>query len=293
MSVNPPRPRLPPLNALRAFEAAARLGGISKAADELCVTPGAVAQHVKALEDWAGAKLFSRQSQGVVLNDLGQRCLADFQEAFDQLHTATQNLRIRAAPNSIRIAALPSLAQLWLSPRMPGLRAQFPDARISIAALEHPPNMAREGYDLSVFLEPIGVSKGAVLSHDFIGPVCAPALAAKLRMPADLGQTLWLKDSIWVDDWDQWLIHQGIELVAHPQNVSFSLYSLAVDEACNGAGVLMGHKALVERHLARDRLVAPFGMNVSSGKVITARLRTGEKRFLPGQIVEALAVVNP
>ncbi|MFT5005409.1 MAG: DNA-binding transcriptional LysR family regulator, partial [Paracoccaceae bacterium] len=82
MSINPPRQRLPPLNALRAFEAAARLGGISKAADELCVTPVAIAQHVKALEDWAGAKLFSRQAKGVVLNDLGQRCLSDFETAF-------------------------------------------------------------------------------------------------------------------------------------------------------------------------------------------------------------------
>ncbi|MFT5158634.1 MAG: DNA-binding transcriptional LysR family regulator [Paracoccaceae bacterium] len=289
MSINPPRQRLPPLNALRAFEAAARLGGISKAADELCVTPGAIAQHVKALEDWAGAKLFSRQAKGVVLNDLGQRCLSDFETAFDQIHIATQNLRIRAAPNSIRIAALPSLAQLWVSPRMPLLRAKFPDARISIAALEQPPNLDREGYDIAVFLEPTDAPSGQVMAMDMIGPVCTPSLAQQLKGPTDLSEVLWLKDSIWENDWAHWLLETKTEIRLQPQSVSFSLYALAVDEACNGAGVLMGHKSLVSQHLQSGRLVAPFGMHVRTDKVITASLRDNEKRFLPGQIVDALA----
>jgi LysR family glycine cleavage system transcriptional activator len=291
MSVKPPRLRLPPLNAMRAFEAAARLGGISRAADELCVTPGAVAQHIKALEDWAGAALFSRHARGVALNDLGQRCLADFETAFDLLHKATQNLRIRAAPNSIRIAALPSLAQLWLSPRMPGLRASFPNARISVAALEQPPNMEREGYDISVFLEPLAkgsVASSEVLAVDHILPVCAPALAAQMRHPADLADVLWLKDSIWEKDWALWLDKEAVQLANLPESVSFSLYSLAVEEARNGAGVLMGHRALVERHLANGSLVAPFGPAMPTGKVITARLRSGDQRDLPGQIVAAL-----
>ncbi len=295
MSVKPPRHRLPPLNAMRAFEAAARLGGISRAADELCVTPGAVAQHIKALEDWAGAALFSRHARGVTLSDLGQRCLGDFEAAFDQLHMATQNLRIRAAPNSIRIAALPSLAQLWLSPRMPGLRARFPDARISVAALEQPPNMEREGYDISVFLETNAdgsASPAEVLAADHILPVCAPALAAQLQHPADLADVLWLRDSIWEQDWALWLEKAAVELPNLPDSVSFSLYSLAVEEACNGAGVLMGHKALVERHLSDGSLVAPFADVVPTGKVITARLRSGDQRDLPAQILAALRLTR-
>jgi LysR family transcriptional regulator, glycine cleavage system transcriptional activator len=289
MSVNPPRHRMPPLNALRAFEAAARLGGISRAADELCVTPGAVAQQVKTLEDWVGAPLFARHAKGVALNDLGQRSLVDFEAAFDLLSDATQNLRIRAAPQMIRIAALPSLAQLWLSPRMPGLRARFPEARISISALEQPPNLAREGYDIAVFLEAEDDAKGEVLARDFIGPVCAPALAASIRTPKDLYDQLWLRDSRWQDDWPNWLAGVGFDGAILAQPVDFSLYALAVDEACNGAGLLMGHEILVARHVAAGDLVAPFGFTVATGKGLTARLRGGEKRFLPMQIVEALS----
>jgi LysR family transcriptional regulator, glycine cleavage system transcriptional activator len=292
MSINPPRHRLPPLNALRAFEAAARLGGIARAAEELCVTPGAVAQQVKTLEDWAGAPLFTRHAKGVALNDLGRRSLADFEAAFDLLSEATQNLRTRAAPQVIRIAALPSVAQLWLSPRMPRLRADFPEARISISALEQPPNLAREGYDIAVFLEAETRAKGEVLARDFIGPVCAPALAVSIRTPGDLYDQLWLRDSRWRDDWPDWLAGVGFDGAMLAQPVDFSLYALAVDEACNGAGLLMGHEMLVARHVAAATLVAPFGFAVGTGKVLTARLRGGEKRFLPMQIVAALGGKN-
>lgn len=98
MSIRPPRVKMPPLNALRAFEAAARLGVISRAADELCVNPGAVAQHIKSLEDWADKPLFHRHAKGVDLTELGQRCAEDFEIAFDHLSRATQNLRTRAPP---------------------------------------------------------------------------------------------------------------------------------------------------------------------------------------------------
>jgi DNA-binding transcriptional LysR family regulator len=290
MSINPPRHRLPPLNALRAFEAAARLGGIARAADELCVTPGAVAQQVKVLEEWANAPLFERHAKGVALNDLGRRSLADFEAAFDLLSEATQNLRTRAAPQMIRIAALPAVAQLWLSPRMPKLRARFPEARISISALEQPPNMAREGYDIAVFLEnEAAEAAGKVLARDFIGPVCAPALAKTITKSADLYDQLWLRDSRWRDDWQNWLAGAGLDGAMAGQPVDFSLYALAVDEACNGAGLLMGHEFLVARHVSTGDLNAPFGFKVATGNVLTARLRGVEKRFLPMQIVETLA----
>ncbi|EFO33384.1 HTH-type transcriptional regulator TrpI [Roseibium sp. TrichSKD4] len=126
MAVAPPRPKGPPLNALRAFEAAARLGSFSLAALELNVSPGAVAQHVKAIELWAGASLFERHAQGVRLNQIGERVLPDFEAAFDLLADASRKLRLAAAPSEIRIAALPSVAQLWLSPRLPKIRRVIP-----------------------------------------------------------------------------------------------------------------------------------------------------------------------
>ncbi len=98
MSVSPPRPKMPQLNSLRAFEAAARLNSISSAADELCVTPAAVAQQVKSLEAWAGDKLFKRHAKGVELTPLGARVLTDFSDAFDALALVVQKLRLNANP---------------------------------------------------------------------------------------------------------------------------------------------------------------------------------------------------
>lgn len=289
MSVKPPRQKLPPLNALRAFEAAARLGGISKAAEELCVTPGAVAQHIKTLEDWAGAPLFHRHARGVVLNELGYRSAADFAAAFDHLSIAVQNLRTRAAPNTIRIAALPSVAQLWLSPLMPEIRTALPKARISITALEQPPNMEREGYDLSVFLEPATSKGGRVLALDQITPVCTPALAEGINTPADLGRCLWLRDTRWDGDWERWLQAVGATVDPVPETLSYSLYALAVEEACNGAGVLMGHMMLLDRPLASGALVAPLGKPVATGQAIKIRRRDSDRRALSGQIVDLMA----
>ena len=108
--LEPVRPKGPPLNALRAFESAARLGGFAAAASELCVTPGAITQHIKTLEAWVGAPLFKRHSKGVVLTTLGESTFNEFVQAFDQLGSAVQNLRSRAAPDTVRIAALPSIA---------------------------------------------------------------------------------------------------------------------------------------------------------------------------------------
>lgn len=119
----PLKPKAPPLNALRAFEASARLGGFKAAAAGLSVTPGAVAQHVKTLESWAGAPLFERMSQGVRLTPLGQAVAEDFSLAFDRLGAAVARLRADARPKQVRLAVLPSIAQLWLARRMPRVGA--------------------------------------------------------------------------------------------------------------------------------------------------------------------------
>ncbi|MGJ8616901.1 MAG: LysR family transcriptional regulator, partial [Sulfitobacter sp.] len=139
MPIKPPRPRGPHLNAMRCFEASARLGGFSAAADELSVTPGAVSQQVKALEDWVGVPLFERRSQGVALTSLGIQVADEFMAAFDALGSALHSLRAKAPQTKINIAALPSVAQLWLGPRLPMVRATFPDLSISVTAMENPP----------------------------------------------------------------------------------------------------------------------------------------------------------
>ena len=231
---------MPPLNALRAFEAAARLGGFQAAAEELCVTPGAVAQHIRGLEDWLGAELFTRHARGVALTPLGQGVLARFTQAFDDLGRAVQTLRASAG-GDIKIAALPAVAQLWLTPRLPALRSGLPGVRISVTALETPPNLSREPFDMALFF---GV-EGVPLADDALIPVAAPGLGWDAPR---------LGDATWIGDWLRWCEAMGV--IARPPDVLHSLFALAVDEACAGAGVLMGHMALLSAHLADGRLEA-------------------------------------
>lgn len=275
MPVKPPRPRGPHLNAMRCFESAARLGGFTTAAEELSVTPGAISQQVKALEDWIGAPLFKRRSQGVELTALGESVAGEFEDAFDALGSALHRLRAEAPNHTISIAALPSIAQLWLSPRLPAVRDAFPDHRISITALETPPNLRRGLFDLSIFIGDVtGAQTEHVLADDVIFPVCAPAIAKRLTSPDDLrGETL-IQDSTWTDDWSAWFASMGQADVGDQNGPTFSLYSIAVDEARNGAGVLMGHNVLVEQHLASGDLVAPFKKKVSTGKSLILKTAT-------------------
>lgn len=252
----PPLTRLP-LNALRAFEAAARTGAFTLAAAELGVTPGAVTAHVKALEDRLGSALFERQARGVRLTALGLAAVEELTGAFDALAGAEARLRAMALPREVHIATLPAIAQLWLSPRLPALRAAAPEISVSITALEAPPNLKRSLHDLSLFPAETG---GRLVAEDELFPVCSPALAARLQRVEDLGGLPCLSDSAWDRDWEVWLQAVGARVAV--RGPIFSLYALAVEEAVNGAGVLMGHGALVAGHLARGLLVAPFPQRV-------------------------------
>lgn len=256
MPIEPPRPKSPPLNALRAFEAAARHGAFTLAAEELCVTPGAVAQQIKNLEDWVGAPLFDRKAQGVALTSLGGDVARDLTQAFDQIGAASQKLRLGGRPTEVRIAALPSIAQLWLSPRLPAIREAAPNIAISVFALEAAPNMKREHFDLGIFYEPAeGASHLVDLGPDEIFPVSAPGVSADAPR---------LFDAAWVDDWSRW---SGAPAPAN--GPVFSLYSLAVAEAAAGAGVLIGHSHLVVDHLARGDLVAADPRRVRLDRSLT------------------------
>lgn len=291
MSVSPPGPAGPQLNALRAFEAAARLGGFKAAAVELCVTPGAVSQQVKALEQWVGSALFKRQAQGVQLTALGRSVIAEFTEAFDMLGRAQRKMRAGAAMPEVHIAALPAVAQLWLGPRMPQIRAQLPHTRISVTALEMPPNLDREMYDLSLFVrDPVEVADGIVLADDGIMPVCSPSLAPFIESIEDLnGQTL-LQDLAWSTDWDDWYALSG----AGPKSgggtparpgPAYSLYALAVAECVAGAGMLIGHKCLIGDHLDRGDLIAPIGPALPTGRALVL-----ERAKPVSAVVEAIVV---
>lgn len=265
MAVSPPRPRDLPLTALRAFEAAARLESFADAAAELGVSAGAVTAHVKTLEAALGARLFDRGARGVALTDLGRRVRPDLVAAFDMLGAAAQSLRREAQPQAVHVAALPAVAQLWLSPRLPAIRAAAPDLVVSITAMEAPPNLKRSPYDLCIFYGP---EAGDRLADDVIYPVCAPAVAARLERIDDLGSVPCLADATWKDDWRTWLAAAAPGLDVQPRGPVFSLYALAVEEALNGAGVLVGRDALVAGHVRRGDLVAPFPQRAAAGAAL-------------------------
>lgn len=269
MPVSPPRPKGPPLNALRAFEAAGRLESFATAAEELNVTPGAIAQQIKALEGWVGARLFDRLPQGIKLTEAGHKILPAYSDAFDALAAANRALLAHAAPQRVSIAALPSLAQLWLSPRLPNIRAALPDAEISVTALEAPPNPKRDTFDLALFFE--DDADDDAVGRDRILPVCAPSVARSIHSIDGLKAQTCLSDSTWDGDWQCWLAAAGRADWAVPKGPVYSLYALALEETCNGAGVLIGHEALIQRELTKGALVAPFDIVAETGRVITLR----------------------
>jgi len=179
-------------------------------------------------------------------------------EAFDALGDVTQTLRREGAVSEVRIATLPSIAQLWLSPRLPAIRSALPGTTISVTAMEAAPNLIRDPYDLAVFFTNTVPTGGISLGRDIIYPVCAPDIANTLKTPGDLeGRTL-IHDTSWKDDWESWLAAVEPDQPFDTSGPAYSLYALAVEEARNGAGVLIGHEVLVRPMIERGELVTPF-----------------------------------
>ncbi len=255
MSVKPPPVPDLPLGALRAMEAAGRLGGFAPAAAELGVTPGAITAHVKALEARLGVALFTRGARGVSLTEAGRRAMPALTQAFDAMDAAKAALRAEAAPLSLSIAALPAVAQLWLRPRIALMDKAFPGVNVSIAAMEGLPVAKRAAFDITVFMGPGG--------RDALVPVAAPGAEGAPR----------LTDAAWAGDWARW--QDGAPDTWPPGRGTgpvHSLYALAVDDALQGRGVLMARLSLVAELIAAGRLVE-LGPRVPIAEGIVARPR--------------------
>ena len=259
--------RLPPLNALRAFEAVARHLSITNAADELGVTPGAVSQSVKALEEYLGKSLMSRTSRGLVLNDAAAAALPALSEGFDRLAEASQRLAGPERGGRLTVSVSPSFAQKWLAPRLADFAAQHPDVDVQIQASMGLSNFEAEGVDMAIRYGAGGWSglESKLLLHEEVTPVCAPAVAEELKTPADLTRfTLIHDDSTLNDescpDWPMWLKAAGVSGVDGTRGPRFNQSSLAIDAVANGRGVTLAKRALAQADLDAGRLVAPFAM---------------------------------
>ena len=270
MAAQPPRPKQPPLTALRASEVAGRLGVFAPAAQELGVTPGAVTAHLKTLESALGVTLFDRRARGVQLTDLGARLLPEFSAAFAALDAAVARLAAEGAPDLVRIRASADLAQLWLSPRLPALRR----AGFQVVPQTDPAPAA----DLALLLAP-----GDGIPAPLIA-VAAPGIAPP--SPAGLRPTQALTLTGEAGDWMRWVRAAGIPAF-RPRGAVHTTAALAIEEAANGAGVLVIVRPLAEAALAAGRLVTPYATDAPSG----LSLRISNLRPLSAaaqQVLEAL-----
>jgi LysR family glycine cleavage system transcriptional activator len=255
------RRALPPLNALRAFEAAARLGSFKAAADELGVTHGAVSQQVRLLEDWLRGKLFERHNRRVVLTPAARAYLAEVGPAFDRVAAATAQYGHDAGV-VLRVNAPATFALRWLVPRLARFRAYHPEIRVSLETSNQPLEALSAAYDVVVRGGPdsfYGYAVRVFLSEQRL-PVCSPALLDRvpLREPQDLRRHTLLHSLSLPRLWDDWLAEAGVAGLEPEAALTLDHFYLTLQAALDGIGLAMGPTALVADDLARGRLVAPF-----------------------------------
>ena len=260
--------RLPPLDSLRAFEAAARYLSFTKAADELNVTQAAISHRIRGLEDRLGVSLFRRRNRGLLLTDDGQTLFAAANEALEGLDAAIKRLGQRDRGGTLTVSALPSFAAKWLVPRL----GRFREARPEIDVLVNPSGrqvaLAREDVDVAIRYGrgPYpGLRADRLLSEEIV-PVCSPRLATParpLREPADLRHHTLLHDEGHTG-WRLWLAANGIDGVETTRGPVFDDSGMLIEAAAGGQGVALGRSALVAEDLARGRLVLPFDIRFAS-----------------------------
>jgi len=265
--------RLPPLNAIRAFEAAARHLSFTKAAEELFVTQAAVSHQIKALEAALDVQLFRRFNRRLMLTDAGQAYLPPLREALDGIAAATDRLRAVERTGPLKVSVLPSFGAKWLLPRLFGFRERHPEIDVLVAASDKLVDFARDDVD-------IGIRYGQgrypglrvdLLMRDEIFPVCSPRLlegAHPLRRPADLKHHTLLHDQVAGTeddpDWRLWLKTAGVEGIDAGRGPGFSHASWVIEAAITGQGVALGRQSLAGDDIAAGHLVRPFGPSMPS-----------------------------
>jgi LysR family glycine cleavage system transcriptional activator len=266
------RRRLPPLNALRAFEAAARHMNFSRAAEELSVTPGAVSQQIQNLEDYVGAALFKRTPKGLLLTDAAQTALPALREAFDRLGEAASMLTAAVDGRRVTVSAAPSFAAKWLVPRLGRFETAHPEVDVWLSAGMELVDFANGEVDIAIRYG-AGRYPGlevVKLMTETVIPVLSPELLAErhLLTPDDLAHHILLHDGSpdaddSCPDWAMWLTARGIKGVDGGRGPRFNQSSLVIEAAMNGRGVALAKRALAQADIDAGRLVAPLQINTA------------------------------
>lgn len=251
--------RQPPLNALRFFEAAARLGSVVKAAEELHLTHGAVSRQIRLLEESLGVDLFERRNRGVFLTPQGEQLRAAAEHAFGHLNTVIEALREPARSAPLVLSCEPTISMKWLIPRLGDFYRRHPEIQLHIFASGGPVAFQRDGVDIALrrndFKWDGGVHAEQVC-EEWIGPVCAPALLRRKRL--DLSAHRELHTSSRKGAWANWRNAAGAS-AQRSGSQTYEHFYLSLQAACAGLGVAIGSAFMVQEELDSGRLVAPFG----------------------------------
>lgn len=268
------RRQLPTLTALPAFEASARLQSFTLAAEELYVTQAAISRQIRVLEETLGVRLFERSHRQVRLTDQGQRFQHAVAVALDLVEGATRELRGQIASTDLTIAADISMAHLWLLPRFPKFREEYPDIPVSILASENEEDCLKDGVHLAL-LYGNGDWPGfdaRLLVPEEIFPVCSPSYLSKrpeINEPKDMLNEVLLdlrgERWDWVD-WQQWLTEQDMAIPDDVQFLAFNNLPLLIQASCRGQGIGLGWRGLVDDLLEDGTLVKPFDLSLVTGR---------------------------
>lgn len=282
------RRRLPPLNALRTFEAAARHLGFTRAAEELNVTQAAVSHQVRALEDYLGVRLFRRRGRTLTLSEAGQALLPGLQDAFDRIEDSANRVHPGHDEGVLTVTVQPSFAGAWLISRLPRFAERHPDIDVKLSATHDIVDLMREDMDVGVRFGP-GSWPGDLrvdrLMDEDLFPVCSPALLERgppLERPEDLRHHTLLHDDH-VVDWRMWLLAAGITGIDTERGPMLNFSDLVLQSAVAGHGVALGRSVLAARYLASGELVRPFEFSLP-GKyayyVVSAAAKANQPKVL-------------
>jgi LysR family transcriptional regulator of beta-lactamase len=268
------RPYLP-LNALRAFEAAARHLSFTKAAIELCVTPTALSHQVKALEQRLGVPLFRRLPRGLALTDEGQALLPVLRDSFDRMAELITRFDDPRGREVLSVGVVGTFALGWLMPRLAAFEAAHPEVDLRLSTNNNRVDIAEEGLDFAIRFGD-GAWHGTearLLLETPLTPLCAPAAAARLHDPADLHRERLLR-SYRVDEWPAWFEAAAAPPPPPLTGPMFDSAALMVAAALAGHGVALAPAAMFSAELGDGRAVRPFAIEIAAGGYWLTRLKT-------------------
>lgn len=262
--------RLPPLNPLRAFEAAARHMSFTKAAFELHVTQGAVSRQVKALEDYLGFELFERTPKGLELSRNGRAYVNSIAGAFEQIARATDEIVTTRSHTILTIRSYTTLLVRWLIPLLPEFQIEHSNIEVRLVSGSDPVNFDRDNVDIGIRY---GYGRWKDLESDLLFfdallPVCSPTLlkSAKLQHPKDLTQATLLHLNLRRNDWPDWLAAAGYDALDAADNLYLEDLGVVYQCAVAGLGVAIGQQSYVRDDLTTGRLIAPFDLVLTRSK---------------------------